>query len=232
LLVACIAAAVLVKRRRLLVVAAAVIVFLYCWPPVAWLVAATLEQRYPIAPFPPGEADAIVVLSANVYPSNPSQREALPGFSTYERCSHAAWLYRHWRQLPVVVSGGTGMPGSPVISAVMKRTLMEQGVPEMVITEESHSGTTFENAVYVGDLLLPKGVRRIALVTEGNHMWRAELCFRKQGFAVLPAPCAYHTYELTSLSDVLIPKPWAITVNEQCLHEWIGLAVYRLRGQF
>jgi uncharacterized SAM-binding protein YcdF (DUF218 family) len=229
LLLVCIAAA-LYRRSRVPLFAALAVLFLYCWPPVAWLTAASLEKRYPVTEFPQGEAEAIVVLSASFYPSNPSQPETLPGFATYLRCSHAAWLYKHWKQLPIVVSGGIGQPGGPPIADIMKRQLVGEGVPESMIWEEARSTSTYQNAVLTGNLLFLRGIRRIALVTEGIHMLRADLSFRKEGFDVVPAACAYHTQEQTTPGERLLPNMWAVHTNDEALHEWGGLAVYKLRG--
>jgi uncharacterized SAM-binding protein YcdF (DUF218 family) len=218
------------RMSSLFSIAAVTCLCLYCWPPVAWLNAASLEKRYPVTFYPAEEADAIVVLSAGFYPANPSQRETVPNSSTYVRCSHAAWLYKNWRPLPIVVSGGVGPPGGPAIAEVMKRQLVKEGIPPSTIAEESRSGSTYENAVNTANILLPRGIRRIVLVTEGHHMLRAELSFRKQGFEVVPAPCAYSIFDLTTPGEVLIPRGWAIRTNDECLHEWAGLVIYKLRG--
>ena len=219
------------RSSRAVSVAIAAALFLWCWPPVAWLNVASLERRYPIATFPSGDAEAIVALAANHYASNPTQREAEPGFATQLRCAHAAWLFHHWKRLPIIVSGGTGEAGDPPIAELMRRQLLAAGVPDALIQVEGRSQTTHENAVETARILRPKGVSRIALVTEGFHMPRAESCFRRQGFDVTPAPCAYRTFELTRLTDFLLPRRWAIQTNEDALHEWLGLFWYKLRGR-
>ena len=55
-------------------------------------------------------------------------------------------------------------------------------------TEEVHyTYTTYQEAVFTADLLRPRRVRKILLVTESMHMRRAKLLFEKAGLAVLPA---------------------------------------------
>jgi uncharacterized SAM-binding protein YcdF (DUF218 family) len=146
------------------------------WPLVAWLCVATLEEAYPVERFPRRDAEAIVALAGTSYLANTSQPEAAPGFTTYLRTAHAAWLFHNWKPLPIVVSGGTG---TPRIATLMRRELLAAGVPDSMIRVEAQSRNTYENAVEVARILLPQGVRRIAVVTEGFHMARAELCFRK-----------------------------------------------------
>ena len=218
------------RRNRLLDVAAVGGAFLCCWPAVSWLLVASLEKQFPVERFPGREAQAIVVLAGTAYPVNASQPEAEPGQSTYLRCAHAAWLFHHWSRLPIVVSGGAVAPGDPLLAGLMRRQLLEEGVPDAMIRMEGRSANTDQNARETARILLPKGLRRIALVTEALHMPRAAACFRKQGFDVVPAACSYHLLEFRSLRDFLMPQSRAIHLNEDSLHEWIGLAWYKIRG--
>ena len=210
---------------------AAIGLFLYCWPVVAWLMIATLEKPFPVRAIPAGDAGAIVALSANFYPSNAAHPETEPGFDTYQRAAHAAWLFHHWKRLPIVVSGGGTGPGEVSLAELMRRQLVGEGVPDGMIEVEDRSINTYENAVFTARILRPQGIRRIALVTQAFHMPRAEACFRKQGFEVVPAPASYRILELRSAGDFLIPKIWAIDVTNEAIHEWVGLAWYRLRGE-
>ena len=81
---------------------------LLSWPPVDWLVSRPLEGRYPIRPFPPVLAQAIVVLSSAVSPPLYERPYPLPDRETFERCEYAAWLHTHWQPLPVLACGGRG----------------------------------------------------------------------------------------------------------------------------
>jgi uncharacterized SAM-binding protein YcdF (DUF218 family) len=220
------------RRRHWLDYAGAALAFAVCWPPVAWTLLWGLERHYPIATYPAGDAQAMVVLAGNLYSANRSQPETAPGFSTYIRVSHAAWLYRHWRPLPIIVAGGsTGEPGDLPLAELMRRQLAEEGVPPAMITAEADSLNTYQNAVNAAAILRARGLSRVALVTEAFHMRRAELCFRKQGLDVAPSPVAYRTLELTHWNEVLLPSLWAIRNNSESLHEWAGLAWYKLRGR-
>jgi uncharacterized SAM-binding protein YcdF (DUF218 family) len=66
--------------------------------------------------------------------------------------------------------------------------LEQEGVPPSKIWTEEQSRSTYENALYSAKLLHGSGIHRIALVMEADSMLRAELCFRKQGLEVTPAP--------------------------------------------
>lgn len=218
-------------RRRVLLLAASIGLFLWAWVPTTWLLSGSLEWWYPVAKFPAAPADAIVVLSASISLPDASQPQPLPGFSTYVRCRHAAWLYQNWRAAPIVVSGGIAgrYQGEAVVMAeVMRRTIEAEGVPASMIHTEGTSTSTYENATHSAAILRGMGVRRIALVTEAYHMLRAEKVFRKQGLEVVPAPCGYRTAAIDMDWKELAPTPQAMAWNDDTIHEWAGLFWYWL----
>jgi uncharacterized SAM-binding protein YcdF (DUF218 family) len=216
------------RRGRAAALAGAIGIFLWTWPPFSVLLSTTLEGRYPVRPFPPGDAQAIVVLSGAVFQSNPVP-ELLPGVTTYVRCSYAAWLYRHWKPLPVVATGGMPMDGI-AIADVMRQVLQARGVPDSGITTERFSRSTRENAAFTAAILLPRGIRTIALVTDAFHMPRAERAFRKAGFVVVPAPCGFRKSAFDTIGSLLLPDARAALYNDEALHEWVGLLWYKLSG--
>jgi uncharacterized SAM-binding protein YcdF (DUF218 family) len=201
---------------------AAVFLLLWSWMPAAALGAWTLERSYPQEHLPGRDVQAIVVLSSNFYAPNPPQPRSVPGWGTYLRCQHAAWLYREGWRMPVVASGGR--QGDRVMAEIMRDALVAEGVPRESIWLEGESESTQENAAFSAKLLLPRGIRRIVLVTEAYHMRRAERDFRKEGFEVEPAPCAYRSAEFDGHWEQWIPNAGAITINEHTLHEWVALA--------
>jgi uncharacterized SAM-binding protein YcdF (DUF218 family) len=211
------------RRLHLLSVFATLGLFLWAWPPVAWLFAGSLEWWYRPASFA-GKPEAFVVLSGYVEGSETGVDHRL-GRDTLVRCAYAAWLHRKWRWVPVVVTGNR------LITNLMRVQLAAQGVPEEMIWTEPQSTSTAENAIYSARLLREKNIRRIALVTEGFHMLRAEACFRKQGFEVQPAPCAFRTLTFGESVSDWIPGAGAIRSNEEVAHEWVGMAYYWLRGR-
>jgi uncharacterized SAM-binding protein YcdF (DUF218 family) len=229
-------AGLVLRRRRLgrvLMVAAAVGLFLWSWPPVAARLSATLERRYPVQALPLGDAPAIVVLSGNLYPTDGAQVGALPGVGTYLRCHHAAWLYRNWKRVPILVSGGVpnANHSRDNLAAVMKIALEREGVPEDAIWMEGGSRSTYENAVYSARMLRGRGINRIVLVTEAIHMPRAAAAFRRQGLEVVPAPCAFRYVRFWWSWWNVVPDPSRMLLNEDVLHEWIGLAWYSMTGK-
>ncbi len=215
------------KRSRLLAVGILGLFFL-SWRPAAWLASRPLECWYAREAFPVGDAQAIVVLSADVRPPLPERPIPLPDNATYERCQYAAWLHKHWRGLPLLACGGVGPYGGEAYSAAMRRLLEGEGVPGPMIWTEEKSRSTHENAVYGAEILQRRGIRKVVLVTEAYHMLRAERCFRKQGIEVIPAPCNFRRLYLRL--GYFLPGWKAIDENELTLHESGGLVLYWLRG--
>jgi uncharacterized SAM-binding protein YcdF (DUF218 family) len=215
-------------RKPYLILSGILSLFLFSWPPAAWLLAHPLEGEYARRAFPTDEAAAIVVLSGNVKPPLPERPAPIADYDTYERCFYAAWLYKNWRQLPVLACGGAGHQGAEAFAVTMLRLLEGEGVPESKIWIEVKSRSTLENAEYAAELLRARGISRVVLVTEAIHMPRAERCFRKQGIYVIPAPCCF--FHLRLDWQHFLPGWRAIESNEQVLHEFVGLAWYRLRG--
>ncbi len=73
----------------------------------------------------------------------------------------------------------------------MKDLLVEYGVPDEAILVEPKSRTTIENAQRTAELLRPKGIKEILLVTSAFHLRRATTLFETAGFKVTPVPTSH-----------------------------------------
>jgi uncharacterized SAM-binding protein YcdF (DUF218 family) len=222
---------VALRRRvaRKTMLATSMALALWTWPPFAWLFTRTVEGRYPLRTIPPPtDAGAIVVLAWNVYPPRPGAPEPVADSYTYERSKFAAWLFRNWRPLPVLVCGGKLTPGGESAAAAMRRILVNEGVPPAMIWTDDESASTYENALYGSRILRGHGVGSIVLVTHAFHMLRSERCFARQGIKVAPAPAGYETFHDAGFEEYL-PNWRAVRVNELTLHELGGLLWYFVR---
>ena len=200
---------------------------LISWPPVEWLLSQSLEAGYPTRPFhAPPDLQAIVVLGSSVESPQPDRPYPLPDSQTFRRCEHAAWIYKHWGPLPVVACQGQQKGAAE--KQVMQELLRRAGVNENLIWEEDRSRSTHDNAVNGARILREHGLQRIALVVDAQSMPRAAACFRKEGIEVTPAPCDLRTWG--PLREEMLPSWKSVRRNEITLHEWLGLAWYRLCG--
>ena len=219
----------LVARRRPLLVTAIAGIFLLAWPPVAWVGAQVLEAWY--SPKLPAAdlVQAIVVLAAGAAPAEapdlaPSLKE-----NTYLRCQHALAIWKRNPRLPMLLCGGTEPGLKTSLASIMRRMMAEQGVPESMLWTEDNSTSTYENALFGTRILRQKGVQRIILVTEAYHMLRSERCFRKQGIVVIPAACNFA--HVGGEPNSVLPVGGGILLNEQTLHELVGLSWYLVKGR-
>ena len=201
--------------------------FLLSWPPVDWLLSRHLEARYTEGPASMESAQSIVVLGSSATPPRSGTPYYVPDKDTYERCTRAAWVHQHGHPLPVLACGG-GAPDRESIAETMRQLLLGSGVSESMIWTERQSRSTHENAAFGAAILREHGIRTIILVTEAKDMLRAELCFRKEGLAVIPFPIAVR--HVGPAQDELLPSWKAIERNERTLHETLGLVWYWLHG--
>jgi uncharacterized SAM-binding protein YcdF (DUF218 family) len=196
----------------------------------AWALSRPLEGGYHRNPFPQEDADAIVVLAGTVSPPVQGRPYSLPAQDTYRRLQHTLWLFRHWKPLPILVSGG--ITDSAVMRAphseTMRRVLESEGIPSAMIWTESQSTNTHENARYGSEVLKAHGVSRIVLVTEATSMPRAARSFQKFGIDVVPAPARY--IQLSGDYTDFLPSWTPIAQNGETVHELVGLVWYKLRG--
>jgi uncharacterized SAM-binding protein YcdF (DUF218 family) len=202
-------------------------VFLISYYPLAWLLIVPLESSYDENPIPHESAQALVVLSGGVEPPVPDRPYSLAQAQTYERCRQTAWLYKTWRNLPVLASGGGPFPEP--LSVTMRHVLEAEGVPPDKIWIEIESHSTYENAVYSTNILREHGISQIVLVDQARFLPRAVACFRKQGIKVVPAPFNFTHIYLEA--DDILPSSRAIQMNGETIHEYVGLLWYRLRGR-
>ena len=203
--------------------------FALTWPPAAEILAKPLVGRYTVQIRPAGDAEAIVVLAGAVNYATTQRPYVLVGRDTYRRVMHAAWLFHNWKDLPILATGGRQSSGGEPVSVIMRRMLEQQGVPSSKIWTEEQSRSTYENALYSAKMLHEHGIHQIALVIEADSMLRAEMCFRKQGIGVTPAPCLFRDYQFGG--EELLPGWQGIYRQEVLGHEAIGLLWYWLRGR-
>ncbi len=190
-------------------------------------------------------ADAIVVLGGATRPPLPPR--PLPEVQEEgDRLIYAAELYRQGAAPAVLVSGGRiaflrGGDDVDTEAADMAALLIRLGVPAEAIWQEARSQNTYENGLFSGEILAERGLKRIILVTSAYHMPRAAAIFEKQGLAVSPAPADFYVTRasrdrdqesrpLTARLYYLLPQAEYLEITTTALKEYIGIAVYRMRG--
>ncbi|HAO98539.1 MAG TPA: hypothetical protein DCQ83_00685 [Fibrobacteres bacterium] len=236
----CLAAGIRALIRRAILVAvltllAALILYTSASPIVSRALICGLEKQYP-EPESYEKASAVVLLGgAMIAPALPRRHPELNECG--DRLLQAARL---WQQglAPVVVTTGGSVPfltGQSEDDASMYARVLSElfAVPDSAILRVSRSQNTYEDALYTMQLFEKRGMKKdILLVTSATHMPRAAQLFRKQGFIVHPAPTDFRAGEKPLTQPFrFFPVEWALNETVNALHEYMGLAAYKLMGR-
>ena len=160
-------------------------------------------------------SQAIVVLGGGLYPdgslNDASLRRAMRGIILYKMGA-----------APLLVLLGEPHHGH-VESEVRVKLAQDLGIPAGNLLTASTAHTTHEEALAVQNLLRPKGVRTILLVTDLSHMIRAQKVFERVGFEVFPAPTGDHPDPSGAPEDRL-------ALMRSLAGEFCARVLYRLAG--
>ncbi len=233
------------KRATWAIASALFIIFFSSNPTVSNKFVSTLEWQY-FPPNPMPTADAIVVLGGATQPAL-TPRPWVEVSEAGDRILYASRLYSQSKAPKLILSGGrvtwrggsSSVGSSPSEADDMKELAMAMNVPESAIVLEGDSLNTRENAINVQKILKAQSLDSVLLVTSAIHMPRSVAIFKKLGINVIPAPTDYlvaiEAYENVNrtwqgrLLNVL-PDADAIAQFTRALKEYVGFAIYRLRG--
>jgi len=171
--------------------------------------------------------EAIVIPGTGRYTSAPEYGGAdTVSPRTLERLRYAARIQRKtgW---PVATVGGAPLDDETPEGALMAQVLEQDfGVPVRWIEQASRN--TAENARNARRLL---DVDTILLVAHAMDMPRARMMFETAGFKVVPGPVGFLNRTGPSEFNVFdyFPDAAALALSRIALHEYLGLAWYRLR---
>jgi len=124
--------------------------------------------------------DAIGVFGAAEYDGRPS-----PVYRA--RLDHALVLYQRGVAPLIITLGGNG--GDQYNEgAVGREYLMAKGVPQSAIIAETQSRNTEESARRIAVIARANGLRRLAIVSDGTHLFRIHEICAAEGLDVLTSP--------------------------------------------
>lgn len=205
-----------------------------------WLVGALtkhLEWKY-LPPNPVPKADAILVLSGGIAAKAPPRPTVEIG-EAGDRLLYGAYLFRQGRANHIICTGkaATGSIVRRPVADEMAEFLDLLGLPTNAVITEVKSENTYQHGVELSPVLKTRGFRRILLVTTAMHMPRSIGVFRQQCPAVefIPAPTDFRITEripapwYRQLTN-LIPTPSNLALFSEVMHEYLGIAYYRIRG--
>lgn len=164
----------------------------------------------------PSKADIAIILSAGRYRDGSLNEDALQRTVAGVRLFHQGLVPR------LLFSGGPCCGESA--SALMARLAADLGVPPEAILLEEQSARTYDSAMHSAALLRRHGFESVILVTSTLHITRARLAFEAAGVSVQPVRASEMNLLLVSSASE------RISLMQAAVHEYLGLAFYRIRG--
>jgi uncharacterized SAM-binding protein YcdF (DUF218 family) len=230
------------KARTLkkLILISMLILWTFSTAPVSQALARSLEWRYDYPEVIP-DADLIIVLGGGTEPAI-APRSFVEVNSAGDRVLAAAHLYQQGKADTILLSGGNIdwlSNGDSTPADQMAALLSMMGVPESAMILETKSRNTYENAEFAKAVLAEEGFETILLVTSAMHMPRSMMLFENAGIEVLPIPVDFSVVtdqsENVSTLDLIIgllPSAGHLSMSNNAIKEYIGIAVYSLRNIF
>jgi vancomycin permeability regulator SanA len=138
-----------------------------------------------------GLTDDIHVADVAIVPGNTVERDGRPSARLRARLDQTVALYRQGLFPAVIVSGGVGREGFDE-ALVMKRYLVENGVPEGSIYVDSGGATTRLTAKNASRMMRENGWQSAMVVSQYFHVPRMRLAMKRAG--VTPVFSAHAQY--------------------------------------
>lgn len=129
-------------------------------------------------------ADCIMILGAGV------RNNSTPSPMLRDRLEEGLRLYKAGVASKILVSGDHGQENYDEVN-VMKKYLMEAGVPDEDIFMDHAGFSTYESMYRARDVF---GVKKMIIVTQEYHMYRALYIAERLGLNVLGSPSANIEY--------------------------------------
>jgi len=193
--------------------------------PVSDVLLRNLESDFKIPENPRG--DVIILLGGGVSGEVPDlSGTGVPSGEMSGRLITAVRLQKRLG-IPIIVSGGSVFEEGKKEAVIVKRFLIDLGVPADKIIEEDKSRDTIENARYTMEICKKLKLKKPILVTSAFHMKRAIMSFEKVGLEVLPIPANFRTWtdKKYGWGSYL---PGNFEDSTIALREHLGLVFYRL----
>ncbi|MBT1072573.1 YdcF family protein [Pelotalea chapellei] len=173
--------------------------------------------------------DSIILLGGGIYEGVPDLNgTSAPTEDMLTRIVSAVRLYRRWK-VPIIVSGGAPPEFTVPEAVVVRRFLLDMGVPEKHIILEIQSRDTMENAQNVAVICRMRGYVRPVVVTSAYHAKRASMAFNKASMKTTLAACNFRGATGRHYGWVtFLPSAEPIETSWRTIRESIGLVYYNL----
>lgn len=194
-----------------------------------------LESRFSVPDQPPLGVAGIIVLGGGFDGRVTQRRGGYALGESGDRFTEAVALARRLPDVPIIVSGGdASFIGTTEGDALIAPRFFEaMGVDRARVLIEDQSRNTTENAILTAGLIeradLPDDATYI-VITSAFHMPRAMESFGRTSLSVLAWPVDFRTAGDETFTIGRDDPLRALSEFNLALREWIGIAVYRIKG--
>lgn len=195
-----------------------------------WLEQPYLDSKQIQAQILQLQPKAVVVLGGGRIRNTPEYGGDQVSEGALWRLRYGAVLAKQY-DLPVIASGGTVYPYELKTEAQMAAKVLEDEFGIDTVWQEGNSRDTWKNAQQTAALLASQFDQSepIILVTHAYHMRRAQYAFEQAGITVIAAPTGFKSVAPSGWVNDWLPKSSSLHQSRTALHEYLGLAFYRLR---
>lgn len=185
-----------------------------------------LESAFDMPENPQG--DVIILLGGGIYDESPDfSGIGIPTEDMTTRIVTAARLQKKLG-IPIIISTGKVFKHRKSEAPIVRRFLIDLGMPSDKVIMEDKSRDTIENAKYSTDICKKSGFEKPILVTSAYHMRRAVMSFEKTGLKVLPFPVGLRTWRDMKYGwDDYMPSLSAFDKTCTAMREYLGLIFYK-----
>ena len=211
-------------RRFAIALTALFVIVVVC--PVGELALRPLENRFP-RPDWPSHVDGIVVLGGGLDAATLKSRGVVGHLSSEPRLVAAFEAAHRYPNARVIFSGGSGDMVSGEADAVAAKYIFAQmGLAPGRLVLESTSRNTWENLVFSQRIAKPRENQVWLLASSASQLPRAMGVAARLKWKMVPWPTDYETPR-TGLTGFFAFRR-NLDLADMALHEWLGLAAYRL----
>lgn len=221
-----------VRAGRALCLAGGLGLLLFGVLPLSYYLLAPLQERFPARPLPARITGIVLLAGAERAAATAARGEPQLNMHGSRYLTALRLALRH-PEARVVFVGGPARDresGELAEAGVAHELLPSMGLDPARLTFEPRATDTCDSAANARALLRPSPTEAWVVVTSAFHLPRTMACFRAVGWEVIPQPADFQGLVL----------PWRsgsfrvaqnLAMLDLALHEWIGVAYYRLTGR-
>jgi uncharacterized SAM-binding protein YcdF (DUF218 family) len=169
-----------------------------------------------------GKVDSIIILTGHAASLTSISPPSWVNKSSAYRLMEAMYIKRSHPKARIIISGTLDS------AKTTREVLISLGVESEDLFIDQGAPATYVSALNLSEML--ESGENCVLITSAGHMHRSMLSLEKQGISCKPVPTEFYTsYQLSSFG--YLPSPRNLNLSDLAVHEYIGIAWYKLIGK-